>query len=168
MLIDDKGRIFGKINLIDFFILIICPILILSLSVIGYKNFNKPFPSLEFGICTMITDPMPFDIYANRKADASILEFEKLPEKKDDCGFFGGCNKKNLSEIRYKIKLRVPNIYNIGEKATIRTDYYTFSGVVVDFDKRGITEKKFLTKKEIKRRLSRIIYDDSDSNKADH
>lgn len=45
-IIDDKGRLFGKINLIDFLVLLAF-IFIIPMSYFGYKLFNKPLPKIK-------------------------------------------------------------------------------------------------------------------------
>ncbi len=171
-LIDEKGKIFGKINLIDFLVILfligLTPIFYLGNEVLSRKKIVKDFKKVSvqvkcagvmpelasvfhegdvvkdndgnaIGVLKKIISDVPSEIITINQFNLRNNDYFLVPNpsgKDVVCLFEINCTEERgvLYFNNYPVK--------IGSGIVLNTDIYNIQGVIIDFDRGSLAEKK--------------------------
>lgn len=109
--LDDRGRLFGRVSVVDLFVLL----LIAALALFAYARFAAPVAEKE---------PYRLTLYVEKVRDATFAQFEEGTSVRDD----GGTLLGRLASLEVK---PTPTEVPTAEGGLLRVDSPVFSDVIL-------------------------------------
>lgn len=135
--LDDRGRLFGKVSIVDLFVLL----LIAALALFAYARFAGPVAAKE---------PYRLTLYVEKVRDATYAQFEEGTSVHDD----GGTLLGRLASLEVK---PTPTEVPTAEGGLLRVDSPVFSDVILVIEGTGTVSSSTWRAGSVPLRVGKVL-----------